>query len=359
MSERGFALVTVVLLTVGLAVLATAFGFASAQQAAVRASLHDLARARYAAEGAARAAVDRWSAADRSLDAIGETTVLSAADLEPGVRVEMRATRLARASWLVHTRAVVARGSLPPLVRSARRLVRSLDIDSVGAALDAAVIAGRVDVGAGATVAGDSGGANTNALCSRWPAIGAALRAPAESTSIAQAADVRGSPLLHVDPDPARFRDRLGIFDRASLVESATPIAGERVSPAPAWIGTACDTATSSNWGAPAGTCANHYALVHAPGALTVEGGFGQGVLIASGDLVLDGDFVFRGLIIAAGSVVVRDAEVHGSIAARRVDIGPDARILLDRCALSSALSQAPPLARAVVPARSWLPVFD
>src|SRR5688500_7822694 len=152
MRERGFALVTVVLLMIGLAVLATALAFAAAQQVNVRASLHDLVRARHAADAGARAAVDGWAAARRSLDPIDAAITLLSVEFEPAVTISASATRLDRSTWMVHSAGVVARGARPPITERARRLVRSLDADSVGAAFDAALIGGKVRVGDGAIV---------------------------------------------------------------------------------------------------------------------------------------------------------------------------------------------------------------
>lgn len=360
MRERGFALVTVVLLMIGLAVLATALAFAAAQQVGVSASLHDLVRARHAADAGARAAVDRWAAARRSLDPIGAPITLLSVEFEPGVTISAAATRLDGSTWLVHSTGVVARGAQRPITAHARRLVRSLDADSVGAAFDAALIGGRVGVGAGAIVdASGSGEAPGEALCAGWATTGAAIRAPPESTSISSGASVAGAPLTWSDADPGAYRRNLGVHDLPALIGAAASIAVATVNPAPVVDGAACDTAVATNWGAPDGPCAAHFALAHASGPLTVNGGYGQGILIVSGDLVLDGGFRFSGLIIASGSVSVRDAELEGAVAAAAIDAEARARVYLDRCAIGAALTRTPALDRALIPRRSWLPTFD
>ena len=359
MSERGFALVTVVLLMIGLAVLATALALSASQQVAVRASLHDLARARVAAHAGVEAEVAAWSSAERALDPIGTSIGRRAVDFDPGVRIDISTTRLRGSSWLVEARATVARGALTPVVREAQRIVRGVDVDSIGHAIDAAVIASSVEIDGMARVAGSSSDRETDDLCARWPDQGAALRAPPESTFVSAAAELAGSPLTHPDPDPARFRTRVGVLDRAALEAVATRFAGAEVTPAPVLAGLACDTTAAANWGAPAGECSDRHVLIHADGPLTIRGGFGQGILLVAGDLVLDDGFVFQGLILALGTVTVRSAEIRGSIAAARVRVESPGRVELDRCAVGRALSRVPAIRAAVIPVRSWLPTFD
>ena len=359
MKERGFALVTVVLLMLGLAVLATALGFAAAQQVAVRATLHDLARARAGAEAGARAAVDEWSAGRRWVDPIGERELLRAVDLEPGVRVAVWATRVARSSWLIEAEGLVARGAQQPVSRRVQRLVRGLDADSVAASFDAAVSAGRVRVDDGAHVGPAPAAPGGEATCAEGPGGGSAIRAPLDSTTLSSGSIVAGDPAVLHDADPSRFREGLGILDRAALLAAAVPVSAERVTPGAAQLGDACDPAARDNWGGGAGACATHYVLVHAPASLIIDGGHGQGLLLVSGDLVLERGFSFRGLILATGRITVRDADVHGAIAGAVVDIRSGGSVLLDRCAIAAALRETPALGRAIVPPRSWLPTFD
>ncbi|HEX6589355.1 MAG TPA: hypothetical protein VF039_10050 [Longimicrobiales bacterium] len=359
MSQRGFALITVVLLMIGLAVLSSALAFSAAQQIAVRASLHDLVRARTAAGSGAAAAVDAWSSARRALDPVGLTVAIGDHAFERDVRVRVASTRLAGNAWLIDVEATVARGAEPAIVRRARRIVRGLDVDSVGAAFDAAAIAARVHVGDGALVNGLAAGDPSNEYCAHWSSDGAALRAPPESTLIDAGADVAGAPILAADAEPERYRRGLGVFERASLIALALGLDGPELTPAPVHFGATCDTSVVSNWGAPDGPCAGRFVLARAPGSVTIDGGYGQGVLLVSGDVVLDGGFVFHGLIIAEGGVTVRDAEVHGSIAAAALEIGARGLIRLDRCAVAAALARTPALGRALVPPRSWLPPLD
>ena len=363
MNERGFALVTVVLILIGLALLATGLVYGATQQSTITASLRDLVRARHGAEGALERATSDWNAARRALDPIGaDVHLLVGVHLEPDLRVDVAARRLSGSAWLLTGSASVARGSLPAIVQGARRIIRSLDADSIGAALDAAVIPGAVRVDAGATVSGgsesDTTAAEDTLLCARWAPTGAALRAPPESVTVSGAALVTGTPPLQPDAEVARFREGIGFLDTGRLAAAADVAAGSVVTPMPATLGAACDTMTASNWGAPDGPCSGRYVLVHAQGPFVMDGGFGQGVLIVDGDAILDGGARFRGIVLATGSVTVTDAAVSGTIAARRVHVEAPGRALLDRCAIAAALTHVAGLRRAWIPARSWLPTF-
>ena len=360
--ERGFALVTVVLLMIGLAVLATGLLFAAAQHAAVTTTLIDLARARHGAEAAVSIALDEWRAPLRSLDPLGAATeVVTDAPLEPGLRIRASAQRIARGSFLVTGTAVVERGGLAPLERSAARVVRSLDADDLGARVDAALIAGRVSIASSAAVGPADAAAARDpaaaALCARWPsAEGAAVRAPPDSLTIADVAVLNGMPIVP-DVDPLRVVEPLRSL-AARLHGSARAVAADTITPAPVASALACDTAVASNWGAPDGPCAAVHVLRHADGALTIEGGYGQGVLLADGDVTLDGGAAFRGLIVASGTVTVREATIVGAIVASDIRLERGS-VTLDRCAIAEAIALPAPLSAAHPPARSWLPTFD
>lgn len=360
--EGGFALLTVLLLVIGLAALAAAHVFAASQQAMLVASLHDVLRARYAAEAGVLLAQREWHAARRSLDTVGVPVLLHTRQLEPAVVVRTVSERRASGAFALRAEAEVARGGLAPIRQSAARLLISLDVADAVRALDAAVIAGSVHAGRGVV----AGSPDTPAppadpiaaeICARWPASGAALRAPADSIRIGTA-EVRGSPPSVPDGDVLRFRDTIGsiplqdVRARARIVESAS------LAPAPVEVAAICDTSAATNWGAPAGACAGHYVLRHASGPLSLPGGYGQGILIADGDVELSGGARFEGIVVASGTVTLRDAAVAGTIVAAAVRLEGGVATL-DRCRVAQALAALPATRRGYPPPRSWLPTFD
>ena len=340
--ERGFALITVILLMIGLAVLATGLVFAAAQQAAVAGSLTDLARARHGAEAAVAIALAEWSAAERSLDSLGEqAAVVPPRPLDDGLEAWASAERIAPEAFLVTGSAAARRGHLPPIRRTAIRLVRSLDLEELGQALDAALITGRASLGPDASVRGSVDAQAPGAapldpaaveLCARWPTPAAAIRAPAGTVILAANAELTGSPPVAADPDAGRFLDSVARLAVGPLEPPASDVAPTRPV-----VGSAIEVADS---------------------VLTLRGGSGQGILVAHRDLVLEGGFTFQGIVIALGTVTMRDASVTGTVLAPRVDL-VRGNVSLDRCAIADALASSAAMRAAYLPARSWLPTFD
>ena len=328
MRERGFALITVVLLMIGLAVLATGLLFAASQQAAVADSLTDLVRARNGAEAAVGIALDDWRASRRSLDSIGEPVVLlESLALDPGLDAAASTERIAPGTFLVTGTAVARRGGLLPIRRSAVRVVHSLDLDELGRALDAALIAGGGRLGQGATVRGAAGGSaalhpDAAELCARWPSAAAGVRAPSGSVSVAAGAEASGAPAVAADPDAGTFPDSIA---RLELGAADLPVTGAEIA---------------------------------ADSVLTIRGGSGQGVLVVPGDLRLEDGHAFRGLVVVLGTATVRDASIAGTLIAARFDLERGS-VTLDRCAIADALVSSAAAEAAYPPARSWLPTFD
>lgn len=362
--HRGFALVTVVLLMIGLAVLATGLVFAAAQQAAMTGSAHDVARARHAAEAALQVAIDDWVSAERSLDPTGGSTrLVEPTAFEPGVVMSAAARRLSGELFLLVGNGSASRAGTAAIEQRTARVVRSLDADRIGRGLDAALVTGAATIAAGAIV--DGAGADSPArdsvaaaLCARWPGAGAALRAPPDSVTVSAAAATSGSPAFVADSAATRFLTGLGFLDTGTLAASARPLDRPTITPAPVLDGQACDTIATEGWGAPAGPCASHWPLLHAGADLALEGGYGQGILLADGDLVLDGGVHWRGLVLARGTVIIRDARVEGILIATRLHM-QGGYVSLDRCAIASALVASAVTRGAHPPVRSWLPWFD
>jgi hypothetical protein len=335
--ERGFALVTVLLLTIGLAVLAMAHAFAASQQATLMSSMHDVLRARYAAEAGVTIALRDWNAARRSLDPLGAAVELHALALEPGLNVSVTSERRAPEVFMIAATAHVERGGLAPIRHSAARVIRSLDAEAVLGSLDAAIIAATITLAAGATVRGDgSGTADTSAaaLCERWPAVGAALRAPPDSVNMASGATLSGSPLLIADDSAAGPDRRHGALDLDALRAHAQ-LLGDSVVLPPV-----------------------EPTLAYAPGNLVVHGGAAAGILIVDGDLTLSAGARFRGILVVLGTLTLVDASAEGTVIARAVDLQRGA-VALDRCAIAESLAALDATRSAYLPSRSWLPTFD
>src|SRR2546423_7225540 len=133
---------------------------------------------------------------------------------------------------------------------------------------------------------------------------------------------------------------------------------------------TVCNTGDNANWGdpgraAPAGACESYFPVVYAPGDVSVNGDYGQGILLVNGNLSIQGQFTFYGQIIARGTVKLtgNGNHVYGGIMAAVVIDSTDASKLsgnssihYSRCALTTVFLSASTSTRA--PQRSWIELF-
>jgi hypothetical protein len=128
------------------------------------------------------------------------------------------------------------------------------------------------------------------------PAPTAGVASPDTMRIVAPAAGITGTPPLLPDSTvPARIASLA-----ATLVADIVLPAGAIVTPGPVVNAGVCDTLAALNWGDPGGgACGTHLPVIQALGDLTVRGGTGQGIIIASGDIVFEGGAVFAGLVVA------------------------------------------------------------
>lgn len=156
---------------------------------------------------------------------------------------------------------------------------------------------------------------------------------------------------------------RFGQFDWPTLVRLANSRLTVRVTgAAPRASGEECDTTTPDNWGEPnrwmGGPCTGYYPVIHAASDLVIDGGRGQGLLVADGNLTLQGGFEFAGVVLVRGALVggPGGARITGtaSVAGQGATLSVLDGIAIDfsRCAARKALlGVAMPTA---VVERSW-----
>jgi hypothetical protein len=180
----------------------------------------------------------------------------------------------------------------------------------------------------------------------------------------------RGAPPLLADSgarDSLRYL-QYGSESWTSLTSHAAIVlpGGTVVTPAPVVTAGLCDRLRSDNWGDPlnSGTvCSAYTPLIWARGDITLNGGVGQGVLLADGDVTLTGGAVFTGVIIARDDILTNGigATVLGAVLAGDARPGSGDHSLIDGtatriqrsgCAVQRALERS---AR-IVPVfqRSW-----
>jgi Tfp pilus assembly protein PilX len=134
---------------------------------------------------------------------------------------------------------------------------------------------------------------------------------------------------------------------------------------------TKCDYADARNWGEPktiVTQCQNYFPIVLGTSSFgnpfKISGNYGQGILLADGDLELSGGFEWYGLILVKGSFKITGtgAKVFGSVIAQNgatVDdntLSGNTEIGYSTCAISRALNGVAPVRPAGT--RAWTQLF-
>jgi hypothetical protein len=123
---------------------------------------------------------------------------------------------------------------------------------------------------------------------------------------LAAALPISGVDELFVVPD-SEFR-ALGRFDISALLARLPPTVSGVGAAAPALGLDGCDVRDPWNWGDPdwpTSPCGEHIAPHVAEGALTVDGGIGQGLVVTGGDLILRNGTRLYGVLIVGGRLLI------------------------------------------------------
>ncbi len=120
-----------------------------------------------------------------------------------------------------------------------------------------------------------------------------------------------GTPALLTDAQAA-LASRYNAFaleNWNSLTSHASLVlpGGSVVSPAPTVSAGSCNRIDPANWGDPLSStslCAHWFPLIWAQGDIELQGGVGQGILLADGDVTLSAGTRFFGIIIAHDDIV-------------------------------------------------------
>jgi len=258
------------------------------------------------------------------------------------VSTRWRVRRLTREAWLGEAWARVRAGGWE--LREARLFWR---LDPVGRVASFSAVAEAVDLRL-ADVVGMVQGLEGPESCDAWTAVLDTLF-PAGLPALARVSGERaGGGALGPLPWEAAL--------------AAIPVSVEgRGTPAPSDSAGVC-LDRPWNWGAleSDAPCGGVGVWRASPGSLEVEGGEGQGVLVARGDVQMAGTR-FRGVVLAGGDVRLRSgARVEGlvrTLGALRVDAASG--LVGSACSALRALSVAPEALRALalLGSAGWLPV--
>ncbi len=124
-----------------------------------------------------------------------------------------------------------------------------------------------------------------------------------------------------------------------------------------------CNIGDQDNWGDPfdaASPCFEYFPIVYAPGNVTLNGRYGQGLLLVEGDLNVQGGLQFYGIVIVKGRLRTTGTGGHfnGGVMAANVDLDQNnvlgnAIINYSNCAVLRAIANASP--GAMLRSRAWL----
>jgi hypothetical protein len=363
----------VTLAIVSLFVAGSAF-FTLQESRAARTSLTERAALEAAEYGATALARD-WLPAHALFLPVGGTLGPFTHGLSGGAAATARLTRSTSATfWAVSDGSAGSANALTLSRRSVGVVYR------LGLAIP--VVTAALTVRDSATVVGGGVVSGTDSLGGGPPVVGACASvgagvagvAATDSTHVCDgtcgitSGNIRGLPPLISAAAAGDSLSYLTLGDRTwlDLVTAADIVLPPNaiVTPGPSLAGGTCQGGVASNWGDPGGgsACASFFPVIWAQGDVTIDGGAGQGILLAEGDIRLAGGAAFSGLAIARddivtlgsggtilGAALARDAR---SGAGDHTVIGGGSLIQYSSCTLHTALYATAPLIR--VRERAW-----
>ncbi len=184
---------------------------------------------------------------------------------------------------------------------------------------------------------------------------------------------IDGNPPVAVDPtinDSTFFQ--YGDLDWDALVAMATKtlVPGTYTGVEPSFVGGGggggCNTSDLLNWGdplTPTSTCGGYFPIIYSPGDLSINGKYGQGILLVDGDLSVQGGFRFFGPVIVRQSLKTTGTGGHfiGAVMAASGDLESSvvlgkAVIQYSSCAITRAETSLRP--GTLLRRRSWFYVY-
>jgi hypothetical protein len=189
---------------------------------------------------------------------------------------------------------------------------------------------------------------------------------PVYSTGCAGGSCLTGNPALVVDSTVSdSLLSSFGTWDFMTLRASASQhLAGVVTAPAPVLdsVTGRCDPMVTANLGEPldpASPCFRFFPITSVAPGSRIEGGRGQGLLLADGDLELADGFDFYGVMVVAGRLTVLGpgTRITGLVLLRHTPsdtarLTSTGSVALSRCAISRAAARSVPLR--ALPGAGW-----
>ena len=202
----------------------------------------------------------------------------------------------------------------------------------------------------------------------------AGIRTPDASLVTAQrAGQLAGNPPVQQDTSVhSNTFTQFGDVSYASLAAGAgiqLPGGNYKIDPVPNTPGGTCDRTVSTNWGDgenPSYACGSYFPIIHVSGDVTLNGDYGQGVLLVDGNLNIQGSFIFYGIVIVQGDIKTAgggstDAHFYGAVMGNNVDLtlnslAGNATLQYSKCAVTNAMQGT--LVVTPVRSRGWSQLY-
>ena len=360
--EGGAVLPLVLLLLLAATALTHGLLATGREELAVSRAARDLLQSRLAAVAGIRKAVAEWGPED-TLPALPWAAVpIADGSLAPSIGFTVTLKRLGREAGVLEAAGWVER-KRGRTTRRVSRLIWRLDpATRLRTRRAVLTFGGDLTVAAASTIDGGSvtgpPGGWPPAPCTPYAAVLDSLFPVGALPAVAPLARDSSPGEWPVGTAPGIG---LGQLDLSTLQGRTERVVEGAIAPAPSYVQGSCDLTAPLNWGSPSdpsGPCGDHSPLVFSPGAVTIHGGEGQGVLVVAGDLRLEDGARFVGLILVGGALTVgRGSRVEGLVQANgSVTLEEDALLRGSGCAVLRAL-EALPLLRLPIPLPhgSWI----
>jgi len=351
--RRGIALLTVIVATVIVGVLATGAVFVGIQEQRMGEGVRRVSKSMGVAEGGAIETLRTWNyATNNSMRLFPLDSVQIASTAAPGGTgvYQARAYRLTQQMYLLD---VAGRDSMSVLGKTADNGAR----ERVG--MLARIVPLNVKVQAALTLGGPVtfGGGNVfvqgaDHVPPGWTTC-AALDTAKAGVVARNAGDVAnsqgqvtGNPNVLIDPslDSTTFMQYGGTTYAALAATASITLPGGSYSPTPVVVAGVCQF-SNTNWGdgnTPTNPCGNHFPIIHLTGDATILNGQGQGMILADGNLTFGGTFTFYGIIIVRKGFKTQaggNPKVYGAVMAQDSNLATtafagDAVINYSKCSL-------------------------
>lgn len=370
LGKRGFALPSVILALVILAVLITGALYMAQQEFRIGWSTDQATLAFNLAERSVDEALTNWD--QPTYGALERWTSYDTAGALPDGRWRATITKMTDLMYFVDVTGRVSRGG--PLRAGAQHRIGVIAHITAAAVSPPAALTSRGDI----TVRGSAVVRGQDSDPGEWDDCeGEKMDKPGITTDPYSTITTLGGGTIEgvpsVLPDPTVSDDTFQDFGNVEWDELVA-MADLRPPPGSLYIGPSlrgdntCNTGDPFNWGdpeTPGSPCESWFPVVFVNGDARIQaGGSGQGILLVAGDLSLRGDFAYYGIIIVQGKLETQGNgnRVYGGIMAGNATFSAEVLtggsiIEYSSCAVQRAIVSSSLTRARRLPYRSWVDV--